>query len=119
MQGVGLLGVLLSAVDNNATERDGDIVLRVDHLGDGNGGRDRHDGCGDERGGGNTERDVAGEDRARDGREAGGHGEVELGRRRRASQRAGLDGVKKDRRELTSEAVMRSTKGLTRQADSP
>lgn len=80
MEGVDLiLGLLLSSVDDDATKRYGLVVLGVDDLGDGNGGRDGHHGGGDERGSGNTELDVTSEDGTRNGRKTGGHGEVELG----------------------------------------
>lgn len=88
MKSVGLIGSLLSAVDDDTTEGDGDVVFRVDDLGDGNRGGDGHDGSSDEGGSRDTEKDVAAEDGTGDGGEAGSHGEVELERAESVSFRA-------------------------------
>lgn len=74
--------VLLDAlVNDDAAARDGLVDLRYAYLADGDRCGDGHDGGGDKVLRGDAEVDVCGEDRAGDGRETRGHGEVQLGRR--------------------------------------
>lgn len=73
-----VLLVLLATVDNEAAEGKRRLRLREAHLGDGDGRRDGHDRGRDEVLRGDTHGDVGAEHGAGDGRESGGHDEVQL-----------------------------------------
>ena len=79
MKGVRRPVLLITTVDRNTAARDGLVHLGDAHLGDRDRRGDGHDGGGDQVLRGHAHADVRAEHGAGDGREAGRHGEVQLG----------------------------------------
>ena len=72
---------LHASIHHNRRPRNRLLRLGVPHLANRNTRRNGHHRGGNERRGGDAEEDVRSEDRAGDGGETGGHGEVDLGGR--------------------------------------